>query len=133
MVGGAIRRVGRSALGHELPRRQAANELIRADIVFLAIELVLLGLLLTNLYTSSASHAAAAALIVSGPYASAFWGVDRRSRHPRAPRAAGGSSWVTRIPHTVVPALLVLAGGFTLRWVMVSAGQASHVVHAAGM
>ena len=35
-----------------------------------------------------------------------------------------------RIPHTVVPALLVLVGGYTLRWVMVNAGQASVVVHA---
>jgi formate-dependent nitrite reductase membrane component NrfD len=33
-----------------------------------------------------------------------------------------------RIPHTVVPALLVLVGGFALRWVMVSAGQLSAIV-----
>ena len=33
-----------------------------------------------------------------------------------------------RIPHTVVPALLVLAGGYTLRWLMVNAGQASEIV-----
>ena len=32
-----------------------------------------------------------------------------------------------RIPHTVLPALLVLAGGFALRWVMVNAGQASQL------
>jgi hypothetical protein len=32
-----------------------------------------------------------------------------------------------------VPALLVLVGGLVLRWVVVSAGQASHVVHAAGL
>ena len=36
-----------------------------------------------------------------------------------------------RIPHTVVPAILVLVGGLALRWVMVSAGQASHIVQAA--
>ncbi len=35
-----------------------------------------------------------------------------------------------RIPHTVVPALLVLVGGYTLRWVMVNAGQMSQVVQA---
>ena len=36
-----------------------------------------------------------------------------------------------RIPHTVVPALLVLAGGFALRWVLVNAGQASQLVQSA--
>jgi hypothetical protein len=36
-----------------------------------------------------------------------------------------------RIPHTVVPALLVLAGGFALRWILVNAGQASEIVSAA--
>ena len=30
----------------------------------------------------------------------------------------------------MVPALLVLAGGFTLRWVMVNAGQVSQIVQA---
>ena len=35
-----------------------------------------------------------------------------------------------RIPHSVFPALLVLAGGFALRWVMVGAGQLSHLLPA---
>ena len=131
MVGGAFAALAQP-LGHELPRRQAANELIRADIAFLAIELVLIGLLLTNLYTSSASHAAAAALIVSGPYAWAFWGAIV-GLGILVPLALQGLELGHRLPHTVVPALLVLAGGFTLRWVMVNAGQASHVVHTAGL
>jgi hypothetical protein len=33
-----------------------------------------------------------------------------------------------RLPRTVLPALLVVAGGFTLRWVMVNAGQMSHLI-----
>ena len=36
-----------------------------------------------------------------------------------------------RIPHTIVPALLVLAGGYTLRWLMVNAGQMSEIVQTA--
>jgi len=36
-----------------------------------------------------------------------------------------------RIRHTIVPAVLVLAGGFALRWVLVNAGQASAIVSAA--
>jgi protein NrfD len=35
-----------------------------------------------------------------------------------------------RIRHTIVPAVLVLAGGFALRWVLVNAGQASEIVSA---
>ena len=128
-VGGALAALIQP-LGSESPRREHVDSLIRADAAFLAIELVLVGLLLVNLYTSSASHAAAAALIVSGPYAWAFWGVII-GLGILVPLALQGLELGHRIPHTVVPALLVLVGGFTLRWVMVSAGQLSHVVQAA--
>ena len=131
MIGGALAALVQP-LGRERPAGHTVAELIRADVAFLAIELVLIGLLLVNLYTSSASHAAAAALIVGGPYAWAFWGgiVGLGVLLPLALQALELGHW---IPHTVVPALLVLAGGFTLRWVMVSAGQASHVIAATGM
>ena len=131
MIGGALAALAQP-LGRELPPRSTADGLIRADLAFLAIELVLIGLLLANLYTSSASHAAAAALIVSGPYAWVFWGAIV-GLGLLVPLVMQGLELGHRIPHTVVPALLVLAGGFALRWVMVSAGQASHVVHAAGL
>ena len=61
MIGGAL--VG--AVPAAGPRAAAAPDrdaLIRADLAFLAIELVLIGLLIINLHTSSASHIAAAAL-----------------------------------------------------------------------
>ncbi len=119
-------------LGPEAPARRTVDALIRADIAFLAIELVLLGLLIVNLQTSSASHAAAAALIVSGPYAWAFWAVVV-ALGIIAPMAMQGAELGHVVPHTVVPAVLVLVGGFVLRWVVVSAGQASHVVRAAGL
>ena len=76
--------------------------------------------------------AVAAALIVSGPYAWAFWGVVV-ALGILVPLALQGLELGHRIPHTVVPALLVLVGGFALRWVMVNAGQMSHIVQAAGM
>ena len=131
MVGGALAALVQP-LGRELPEEHTAAGLIRADIAFLAIELVLIALLLANLYTSSASHAVAAALIVGGPYAWAFWGAIV-GLGILVPLALQALELGHRIPHTVVPALLVLAGGFTLRWVMVNAGQASHIVQAAGM
>jgi protein NrfD len=33
-----------------------------------------------------------------------------------------------KVRHTVAPAVLVLAGGLTLRWIMVNAGQVSEIV-----
>jgi len=117
-------------MGPKAPPRHAAAKLVRADLAFLAIELLLIGLLLANLYTSTASHAAAAALIASGPYALAFWG-GVVALGIVVPLALQGLELGHRIPHTVLPALLVLMGGFTLRWVMVQAGQLAHVVQAA--
>ena len=131
MIGGAVSALCQQ-LGDEPPERRTVDALIRADLMFLAVELVLLGLLVVNLQTSSASHVAAAALIVSGPYAWAFWGVII-ALGILVPLALQGLELGHRIPHTVVPALLVLVGGFALRWVMVNAGQASHIVHAAGL
>jgi formate-dependent nitrite reductase membrane component NrfD len=117
-------------LGEAAPPKRTVDELIRADIAFLAVELVLIGLLLANLYTSSASAASAAALIAGGPYALAFWGIVI-GLGILVPAALQALELRHVIPHTTVPAVLVLIGGFVLRWVMVSAGQASHIVQAA--
>jgi len=128
LVGGAFAAMWQP-MGREAPPRSTADQLTRADLAFLAIELVLIALLLANLYTSTASHAAAASLIASGPYAVAFWGVVVLLGIV-VPLALQGLELGHRIPHTVLPALFVLVGGFTLRWVMVRAGQLSHIVQA---
>ena len=94
------------------------------------VELVLIALLVINLHTSSASHAAAATLITSGRYALPFWGVVV-GLGVLLPIAWQALELSHRVAHTVVPAMLVLVGGFTLRWVMVNAGQASSIVSAA--
>jgi len=119
-------------LGPQRPAPRTADSLIRADLFFLVIELVLIGLLLLNLHTSSASHAVAAALIVSGPYALPFWGVVV-VLGLLVPMVWQALELSHRVSHTVVPALLVLAGGFTLRWVMVNAGQLSQIVPIASL
>ncbi len=130
LVGGAMSCLVQE-LGDAPPERRTVDELIRADIAFLAVELALLGLVIVNLATSSASHAAAATLIVSGSYAWAFWGVVV-ALGILVPLALQTLELTHRISHTVVPALLVLVGGLALRWIMVNAGQASHIVQAAG-
>ena len=104
MIGGALAALCQP-LGRELPEKRTVDSLIRADMAFLAVELVLLGLLLVNLNTSTASHAAAADLIASGPYAWAFWGVIV-GLGVLVPLALQGLELGHRIPHTVLPALL---------------------------
>jgi formate-dependent nitrite reductase membrane component NrfD len=117
-------------LGKEPPAKETANALIRADIGFLAVELLMLGLLLIGLVTSSASHAAAFELLMSGKFAFAFWGV-LVALGIVVPLALQGLELAHRVPHTLVPAVLVLIGGYTLRWLMVNAGQMSQIVQAA--
>ena len=114
-------------LAPNAPPRATAAGLIRADQLFIAIELVLLALLLVNLHTSSASHAVAAQLITTGPYALAFW-VGVVGLGAVLPLVWQQLELGHRVRHTALPALLVLAGSFLLRWVVVSAGQASEVV-----
>jgi protein NrfD len=119
-------------LGERPPEPATATGLVRADLAFLAVELVLILLLIVGLVSSSASHVAAAQIILSGPYATLFWaGVVGAGIV--VPLVMQALELGHRIPHTIVPALLVLAGGFALRWVMVGAGQASHMIAVAGM
>jgi len=131
MVGGAFSAL-LQPLGAQHPEKKTAHSLVRYDQMFLVTELVFIGLFIINLHTSSASHLAAASLIMSGPYALPFWGlvVGVGVLLPLAWQALELSH---RVAHTVVPAVLVLVGGFTLRWVMVNAGQMSHIVPVASL
>lgn len=131
LVGGAFASMIQS-IGPQPPEKKAADGLIRYDVFFLVVELILIGLLIANLLTSSASHAAAASLLMSGPYALPFWGVVV-VLGVLVPIVWQALELSHRIVHTVVPALLVLVGGFTLRWVMVNAGQLSAIVPVAGL
>jgi formate-dependent nitrite reductase membrane component NrfD len=131
MIGGAWSAIVQR-IGPAWPEKNSVNGLIRADQAFLAIELVLIALLLINLYTSTASHALAAGLLMGGPYTFAFWGVVV-GLGIVLPLALQALELGHRIPHSVVPALLVLVGGYTLRWVMVSAGQMSEIVPAVAL
>ena len=116
-------------LGAQPPKKATVDTLIRADIVLLAVEFVLILLLVLGLVTSTASHAAAATLVLGGPFTFAFWGLIVVAGIV-VPVVLQSLELSHRIPHTVVPALLVLAGGYVLRWVMVNAGQLSEVVQA---
>jgi formate-dependent nitrite reductase membrane component NrfD len=131
MVGGAFSAM-LQPMGSTHPDKHTSDSLIRYDQMFLVAELVFIAIFLINLHTSSASHAVAAQLIMTGPYALAFW-VGVVGVGVVLPLAWQGLELAHKIGHTVVPAVLVLAGGLTLRWVMVNAGQVSEIVPVVGM
>jgi len=102
-----------------------APTLAQADNSFLTIELALLGLLLVGHLTSTAVHQQAAMLLLTGPYGAVFW-VFVIGLGIILPLFLQHLELLHRIRHTIAPSLLVLFGGLVLRFILVSAGQASH-------
>ncbi len=96
----------------------------RVDMGLILVELVVVGLWLTGLASGGAASQQAAALFLGGPYTAAFWTLVI-ALGLVAPLAA---EWLEQ-RHGAVPgragALLVLAGGLALRWIIVYAGQHS--------
>lgn len=94
----------------------------RVDMALIAVELALIGLWLTGLVTGGSAARAAAGVILGGPYTAAFWTLVV-SLGLLAPLMA---EWL-ELRHKEVPgrlaAVLVLVGGFALRWILVYAGQ----------
>ena len=112
------------------PDRTNAASLARADIMFLAVEIVLIALLIIGLVSAGESQIAAAQLLLSGRYALVFW-LGVIALGIVAPLVLEVLEMSHKVPHSVVPAILVLIGGFALRWVLVEAGQASYLLSAA--
>lgn len=94
----------------------------RADMALIAVELALIGLWIMGLATGGAATREAVGVILGGPYTAAFWTLVI-SLGLLAPLAA---EWL-ELRHGAIPgrmaAVLVLAGGFALRWILVYAGQ----------
>ena len=114
-----------AAFAHLVARNPDEQEsLLKADTVFLVVELALIGLILIGLLTASAVHANAAQLLLGGPYTAVFWVlvVGLGILLPLLLQALMVSH---RIAHTAIAPLLVIGGGLALRFVIVSAGQYS--------
>jgi len=96
----------------------------RADMAFIGIELALLALWMMGLATGGSSSQGALAVILGGPYTAAFWTLVV-ALGLMAPLVG---EWL-EYKHGAVPgkgtAILVLLGGFALRWILVFAGQAT--------
>jgi len=129
MLGGLLAAMTQP-LGATPPDRRTVDSVIRADIVLLAIELVLIAVLLIGLVSSGLSHLEASKLLFAGSYAIVFWVVVVLVGIV-VPIVLQTMELSHRIPHTVLPAILVLVGGYALRWVLVNAGQASEIISTA--
>jgi protein NrfD len=103
---------------------QERKTLGRADMALIVIELVLLGLWMVGLATGGSASRGALYVILGGPYTAAFWTLVV-ALGLLAPLVG---EWL-EFKHGAVPgkgtAVLVLLGGFALRWILVFAGQAS--------
>lgn len=117
---------GAAALVHLLASdHDESDALVRADNRLLQIELVIIALFFIGLATSTSAHRSAAELFFGGRYTAPFW-VGVVGAGIIAPLIVQSLMMARRVRHTVVAPLLVIAGGFLLRFVVVSAGQFSH-------
>jgi formate-dependent nitrite reductase membrane component NrfD len=117
---------GAAAVAHALTHhRDEHDRLVRTDNRLLLGELTALILFLVGLSGSTRAHQAAAALFLGGDYTAIFW-VGVVGAGIVMPLLLQWLFVTRRIVHTQVAPALVLAGGVLLRFVIVSAGQASH-------
>jgi len=115
-----------AALVHLVARDRHEREVLaRADIGFLAAELLVILLFLIGLLSSTSVHIEAAQSLISGPYAPVFW-VFVIGLGIVVPLVVQPLVVSHRIAHTPVAPILVITGGLILRYVIVFAGQASH-------
>jgi formate-dependent nitrite reductase membrane component NrfD len=96
----------------------------RADMMLILAELALLGLWMMGLATGGGASQSALGVLFGGPYTAAFWTLVV-ALGLLAPLVG---EWL-EFKHDAVPgrgtAILVLLGGFALRWILVFAGQAT--------
>ncbi|MGE3276846.1 MAG: NrfD/PsrC family molybdoenzyme membrane anchor subunit [Vicinamibacterales bacterium] len=117
-------------LGQWQGRGGEHRALVRADLLLIALELVVIGWMVAEASTSTALARSAFDVLLSGTYAWVFWlGVVGFGLVVplvlEALEASGGRLAAVRPGlHLVAPALVV-AGGLLLRWVIVYAGQAA--------
>jgi len=122
-----------SAFVHLITSDSYERELLaKADNAFLTLELFVIGGFISGLLTSSGVHIEAAKLILSGPYAAAFW-VFVIGLGILVPLMIQLLAVNHKIKHTAVAPILVIAGGLALRFVIVYAGQFSHYAHQVGL
>lgn len=100
-------------------------ELAKADNMFIGIELVVIGLFIIGLLSSSQAGIDGVMLIINGKFAASFW-VLVIGLGLLIPLIIQILAVSRRIKHVALAPILVLFGGLMLRFVIVNAGQFSH-------
>ncbi len=119
-----------SALVHMIARERSESEMLaRADNLFLTVELFIIALFFIGLLSSTEVQISSAMLLLTGPYAAVFW-VFVILMGIVIPLLIQNLSVSHRIQHTAVAPIMVILGGFILRFVLVQAGQYSHYLNA---
>ena len=96
--------------------------LTRWDVAAISTELALLALLLLDLAGGDAAASAAGSLLLGGPWTPWFWALVVVGGLA-VPLLLDAVELRRRLPATLYSPVLVLIGGFALRWVLVAAGQ----------
>jgi formate-dependent nitrite reductase membrane component NrfD len=117
-----------AALVHLISTDKRERELLaKADNGFLIFEMLVFVLFFIGLVSSTQAHRNAAALLLTGPYAAAFW-VFVVLLGIVIPLVIQLLAVNHKVKHTAIAPIMVIAGGIALRFVIVYAGQASHVL-----
>ena len=115
-----------AAFVHLVAKEEFEQKLLaKADNAFLTIEIVIIGMFLIGLLSSTGVHSEAAMLLLTGPYAPVFW-VFVIGLGIIIPLIVQSLAVNHKVAHTPVAPILVVLGGLILRFVIVQAGQVSH-------
>ena len=115
-----------SAFVHMIAKdREESRLLARADNLFILFEIVILGLFIINLLSSTQVQIDAAKILLSGEFAPSFW-IFVVGLGLFIPLLIQSLAVSHRIKHTPVAPILVILGGLILRFVIVNAGMLSH-------
>ncbi len=114
-----------AALVHMIASLKSERELLaKADNGFLIFELIVLGLYLIGLLSSTQAHQAAAHLLLNGSFAAPFW-VLVVGIGIVIPLIIQLLAVNHKVNHTAIAPVTVILGGLFLRFIIVSAGQQS--------
>jgi formate-dependent nitrite reductase membrane component NrfD len=115
-----------SALVHMIAKdREESRLLARADNLFILFEILILGMFIINLLSSTSVHIEAAQIMLTGSYAPAFW-IFLVGLGLIIPLIIQSLAVSHMIKHTPIAPILVMAGGLVLRFIIVNAGLLSH-------
>jgi len=115
-----------SALVHMIAKdREESRLLARADNLFILFEILILGMFIINLLSSTSVHIEAAQILLTGSYAPAFW-IFLVGLGLIIPLIIQSLAVSHMIKHTPIAPILVMAGGLVLRFIIVNAGLLSH-------